>query len=81
MHYQVLADPPLSAKAVHHLVAVLETEDNDVFSDKENDFAKLRATWTWFHLLDHDRLIRTYQQPHFQSIVTYSLLPRLPPTA
>lgn len=81
MHYQVPADPPLSDKAVHDPGDVLQAEDSDSYSDKENDFAKQRTAWIWFHLFVHDRLIRTYQQPYFQSIITYSLLPRLPPTS
>jgi hypothetical protein len=77
----VLADPPLSAKNVHDPGDVLQAEDSDVFSDKENDFAKLRAAWIWSHLFVHNKLTRTYQQPYFQSIIHYSLQPRLPPTS
>jgi hypothetical protein len=79
VYYQELEDPPLSAKTVHHLGIVLQAEDNDSNSDKVNDFAKLRATWILFHLFDHNRIIRTNLHPYFQSIVNYSLLPRLPP--
>jgi hypothetical protein len=77
--YQDLADPSLSTKTAHHVTFAIQAEDSVTDFDKDDDFARLHAVWSFlqFPLADWHTYINP--SPFFKSTENFSLLPRSPP--
>jgi hypothetical protein len=78
--YQEFADAPLSTKTAHHTTFAIQTEDSFTDFDKDDNFAKLHANWSFLQFSITDWHSSLNSSPFFKSIENSSLLPRAPPS-
>jgi hypothetical protein len=77
--FQELEGPSLSTKAAHHVTFAIQAEDSFTDFDKDDDFARLHAVWSFLQFSTTDW--HSYINPSlfFKSADNFSLLPRSPP--